>query len=207
MIAVPDAIDRLVSEVEADRLGIVAAADRMEAEFRKMGLLYEMDIAPRQVGFDPCNRDGMGGHAQEVFLLASDIAFVGWSWAETSHALCVETLPGDKSVEDFNRRLSDGVGLAPVEKDSIHFGSISCGHTNYGLRCIAASVASTCPLLSDCGRMSLEKLRRRDPEYALAVVRGLHWKVLRAEVRQRYPKTLPILQDMLAAASCRFFQS
>ena len=72
--------------------------------------------------------------------MARDIAFVGWSWAEVSHALCVEVLPGDASVEEFNRTLCDGCGLAPVGQHSIRFGSLSCGHTNMGLRAIAAAV-------------------------------------------------------------------
>jgi hypothetical protein len=196
-MALLDAIESIILQVEDDSMGIVAAGDMLEKTFRTMGLLYDMDIHPRQVGFDPVNRDGEGGNNQEVLLLASDIAFVGWSWAETKHALCVEVIPGDKAVEKFNRVLSEGadVELAPVEEDSIHFGSLSCGHTNYGLRCIAAGVASTCPLLSDSGRMSVTKLGARDPEYAAAVTRGLHWKVLRWPVRQKYPKALSILQS------------
>ena len=108
--------------------------------------------------------------------------------------MCVEFVPGDKSVERFNRMISTGVGLAPVEEDSIHFGSLSCGHTNYGLRCIAAAGPSSCPLLSQDGVMSLVKLEKRDPEFAKAVSSGLHWKVLRASVRGMYPRALPILQ-------------
>ena len=189
-----DAVNAILARFESDDLGIVQAADALEDAFRQKGLLYEMDIAPRLVGIDPTNRDGAGGNIQEVLLLATDIAFVGWSWKETMHALCIEVQPGDRSVEDFNRRLSQGVGLAPVEEGSIMFGSLSCGHTNYGLRAIAAGMPSADPLLSDNGRLSLEKLGKRDAEYARAVAHGLHWKVLRASVRQHYPRTLPVLQ-------------
>jgi hypothetical protein len=189
-----DPIVAIIRQVENDSLGIVAAGDMLEQAFRTMDLLHEMYINPRQVGFDPVNRDGEGGNQQEVLLLASDIAFVGWSWPETRHALCVEIIPGDKTVEVFNRVLSEGVDLAPVPEDSINFGSLSCGHTNYGLRCIAAGVASTCPLLSDGGRMSITKLQARDPEYGKAVTRGLFWKVLNWTVRARYPKAMSILQ-------------
>jgi hypothetical protein len=196
-MALPDPIESIIRQIEDDTLGIVAGGDMLEKTFRTMGLLHDMNIHPSQVGFDPVNRDGEGGNSQEVLLLASDIAFVGWSWPETKHALCVQVIPGDLKVEKFNRVLSEGadVELAPVEEDSIHFGSLSCGHTNYGLRCIAAGVASVCPLLSEGGRMSVTKLAARDPEYAAAVTRGLHWKVLHYSVRTKYPKTLSILQS------------
>ena len=180
--------------VQADELGIVQAACLLEAELRKLDLVYEQTIAPRQVGFDPVNRDGEGGNAQEVFLLASDIAFVGWSWQETRHAMCAEILPNDPTVEEFNRQLCDGVGLAPVEPHSIQFGSLSCGHTNMALRAIGAAMPSDCSFLSEGGRFSVRKLEMRDKEYAIAVRQGLRWTVLRAAVRARFPEVLRILQ-------------
>jgi hypothetical protein len=189
-----DVILEIVGKVEQDSIGLVQAADLIENEFRKRGELYDMQMHSRQVGFDPTNRDSTGGNAQEVFLLATDIAFVGFSWAETAHALCVETKPGDRSVEQFNRRLSDGTGLAPVLEDSIHFGSLSCGHTNMALRCIDAAVASECPLLSQDGRLSVQKLQSRDPVYAEAVRQGLKWRVLRWGIRDKYPQVLGLLQ-------------
>lgn len=152
------------------------------------------------MAFDPCNRSGVGGNAQEVLLLASDIAFTGWSWAATSHAICCEVPPGDVEVENFNRKLCQGVGLPPVEPHSILFGSLSCGHTNMGLRAIAAGVPSECPLLSDGGRLSMTKLAVRDTEYASAVQLGLKWKVLRYSVRSRFPKALDIIQVRLHTA-------
>jgi hypothetical protein len=189
-----DPVNVILARFEADELGIVQAADALEEAFRQKKLLYEMDIAPRSVGIDPTNRDGTGGNIQEVHLLATDIAFVGWSWKETTHALCIEVPPGDRSVEEFNRRLSQGVGLAPVDEGSIMFGSLSCGHTNYGLRAIAAGMPSADPLLSENGVFCVEKLSKRDAEYARAVAHGLHWKVLRSSVRQHYPRTLTVLQ-------------
>lgn len=155
-----------------------------------------------QVGFDPCNRSGVGGNAAEVLLLASDIALVGWSWPATSHAVCVEVPPGDLTVETFNAKLCHDVGLPEVEPHTIIFGSLSCGHTNMGLRALAAQVSSDCPLLSEGGRLSLDKLRKRDPAYAEAVARGLHWKVLKWQVRSRYAKALDIIQARRYSGAC-----
>ena len=136
-----DPVVSIMNRVSNDKLGLVQAGDLLEKAFKNLGLLYEMDIHCRMVGFDPSNRDNTGGNTQEVFLLMSDIAMVGWSWNEVQHALCVEVIPGDPTVEDFNRMLVASTPLAPVEAGTIHFGSLSCGHTNYGLRCLDAGVA------------------------------------------------------------------
>lgn len=150
--------------------------------------------ARRQVGFDTANRSGAGGNVAEVGLLASDIACLGFSWDAVSHAICVEETPGSRAIEHFNRKLCEGSALAPVLPDSIRFGSLACGHTNMGLRAIAAGCPSECSILSEDGRFSLQKLQARDPEYAKAVTQGLHWKVLRWVVRREFPQALDIIQ-------------
>ena len=172
-MALSSIVSSIFTRLDADEVGLVQAADLLEKAFEVNGMLYQMQLDPRLVGFDTANRDGVGGNALEVHTLASDIAFVGWSWPETAHALCVEVEPGNKDVEIFNKRLVQRCELGPVEDNSIHFGSLSCGHTNFVLRIIKFSVASTCELLSESGKMSLDKLKKRDPEFADAVTRGL----------------------------------
>jgi hypothetical protein len=147
---------------------VARASCKILDALRDKGLLYTQPINCRLVGFDPSNRDGEGGVASAIFELATAIAEVGWSWDECAHALCVETAPNDTTVEDFNRALSTDCGLPPVQGNSIKFGSLSGGHTNYVLRCIQAGVLSECPLLADNGAMSYGKkppatqsLRRR----------------------------------------------
>lgn len=147
-----------------------------------------------EVGFDPANRHGAGGNANEVLLLASDIAAAGWSWELCRHAVCIEAEPGSDALAAFNQRFGVAAGLAPVEPDSLRFGSLACGHTNMGLRAIAAGVASDCPLLSEGGRLSIDKLQKCDKEYAKAVNQGLHWTVLKWTVRRDYPAVLDIIQ-------------
>ena len=76
-------------------------------------------------------------------LLAGDIFDVGFSWEATRHATCVEVIPGSRDVEILNQKFSAGNGLAEVPDNSIHFGSLSGGHTNYVLRCVAGGVPSS----------------------------------------------------------------
>ena len=152
----------------------------------------------RQVGWDPANRHGEGGNAAAVFDLMGKIGFAGWSWEECSQALCVEAGPGNKAIEEFNRRVCGGTDLAPVEVDTIIFGSLACGHTNMGLRAIAAGMPSDHPLMSVDGRFSVEALRKHDQKFADAVSGGLRWKVLSHKVRAEFPEALNIIQ----AACC-----
>jgi hypothetical protein len=192
-----DPIKIVLLRLDAGTLGIVQAADLILQELKKRKMSYLMKIHSRQIGFDPSNRDDTGGNAQEVHLLAEDIAHLGFSWQECSHALCIEVVPGDKTVEIFNKLLSEGalMPLAPVEPDSIIFGSLAAGHTNQCLRCIDSGVASCSDVLSVDGYMSVEHLRKRDKEFARAVDEGLPWEVLRWPVRLQYPKILVILQS------------
>ena len=199
-----DPILKLLAEVAADGQGQVAAADKLERLLREKNLLYEATLAPRFVGFDPCNRDGQGGNPLNVLALISEIAMVGWSEPEVQKATCAETVPGDDGVERFNVKLSTGSGMAPVDQGSIRYGTLACGHTNFGLRCIAAGVPSSCPYLSEEGRMSLGKLERRDPAFASAVASGLRWKVVKWEVRYLYPQVLHFLQAARNAVSTMY---
>ena len=53
IVDVKDPIVDILRRYEADELGIVKAADLLEQSLKKQGLLYDMVINPRQVGFDP----------------------------------------------------------------------------------------------------------------------------------------------------------
>jgi hypothetical protein len=193
-MAAVDSIHKLVDDFENDKIGLVKASEQLFCALEAKDLVYKMFLDPRQVGMDPCNRDALGCNAQEVHLLASDIAFVGFSFEETTHAVCCEVKPGDPTVQHFNEMLVKGLDLAPVPPNSIKFGSLSCGHTNMALRCIAAGVASSCPLLSEGGHMDIDKLNRRDLDFGRAVTTGLQWRVLASRVRDDYPKVLNIIQ-------------
>ena len=80
-------------------------------------------------------------------------------------------------IQEFNEKLVAGTDLAPVERDSIRYGTLSCGHTNKILRAMAASMPSTVAHVTEGGRYCMARIRTRDPELAAAVSNGLTWKV------------------------------
>ena len=195
-----DLIVHIMADYDGGRVGLVQTSDKLLEAFAASDMLYSMTVAPRQVGLDPSNRDSMGVNAQEVHRLLGEIATVGWSWPATAHAVCCEAKPGDTSLQEYNGMLVKGLDLAPVLPNTIWFGSLSCGHTNMALRCLGAAVPSSCPLLSEGGKLDLDKLLKRDPEFAKAATTGLKWRVLRAAVRERYPAVLSIIQAALNVA-------
>ncbi len=125
-----DAIVQLLAKVASDVQGQVASANRLELLLEEKGSLYDASIALRFLGLDPCNHDGRGGNPLRVLALASEIAMVGWSSGEVTKAICAEAVPGDPSIERFNLKPSADLGMAPVDDNSIAYGTLACGHTN-----------------------------------------------------------------------------
>ena len=189
-----DPINMIIAACDSEKIGLVQAADRIEACLLQKGLLRRFALCPQLVGVDPENRASEGVNAVEVGLLAGDIAEVGWSWAASAHATCIEEAPGATNIEDFNVRIAQGSDLAPVEAGQIRFGSLACSHTNMALRAIAAGRPSTDPSISDGANFSLARLEQRDPEYARAVRNGLTWNIYTWKVRVLYPKLCSLVQ-------------
>ena len=179
-----DAINVIIRDFDEGRVGLVQAADKVEAELRARFLLQDkVQLSPDLVGCDEDNRGSQGCSALDVKLLVSDILEVGWSWSETTHATCIEGRPGSTNLEVFNTNLVNGTELAPVRPGTLRFGALSCTHNCMGLRAIAAGMPCADPSIAVNGFFSVDQLAKRDPDYADAVRNGLRWKVLRWKVR------------------------
>ena len=112
-----------------------------------MGLAYNRQINPRQVGLAPCSRDSYSVNSEDVHALAHDIVFDGWPWGEHTRPRVPKTFQEVTPLTYAEKFCESSRPLAPVDKGSIRFGSLSRGHTNMALRCIAASRSSGVPLL------------------------------------------------------------
>ena len=174
-------------------LGIVQARDLLEKVFKKEYLLSESYLDPDVLGFDPRNRDDLGGNWQQVHELLSKIKRVGWSDGETKNAVCVEILPGDDAVEKFNQRLVEDVPLKQVATGTLTHSTLGCGHTNCGLRAIQAECSNDDPRISVDGRLNRAHIAKTDKPFAEAVGRGLWWKILHHSVRTKYPEAIAII--------------
>ena len=56
--------------------------------------------------------------------------------------MCLEVGDASGAVEKFNKLLTDNVPLMPVDDNSLRYSSISCGHTNCGLRAVLGRAAA-----------------------------------------------------------------
>ena len=74
-----DSLEEIVKKYERNVIGLVSAADELEDELQRLGLLHvNVRIRPNLLAFDLCNRQGTGGQPMEIHLLMEDIAFVGF---------------------------------------------------------------------------------------------------------------------------------
>ena len=179
----------------SEGLGLVSGVDKVLTELEGMGYAWTVRIRPGQVGPHPTNRDGVGVNAEDVHSLGADILGMGWSWQQVTGAVCIEESPGSTEIKDFNAKLSSGLDTLPSnELDHVRFGSLACSHTNMFLRCVAAGAVSTNVALSEAGHLSLEKIARRDPDFARAIRDGLEWKVLSSKVSTEFPDLLGLVQ-------------
>ena len=118
--------------------GPQAAADDLESELDKLGMTYTTYLDSRNVGFDPQNRKIMH---DEVGTLMSDVGELGFSAKACAHALAAEEIPGERTIEKFNKKeVADSKVLAPIEEGSIQVGSLACSHLNGGFRAINAQM-------------------------------------------------------------------
>ena len=200
-----DAIVSTLADIKAGRIGLVAGADKIEEIAMASGFGTEMSLNPRMVGIDISNRGGQGVSTLEVALLANGIVEDGWSWAMVKHTTCIEERPGASDIGDFNAKLVAGSDLAPVQKDEIRYGSLSCGHTNQILRAMQASMPSKIAHVSEDGKYNMARIRSRDAELYKAVTQGLTWKVMSWRMRVWYPTVTDILQSArnMAASTLR----
>jgi len=84
-----------------------------------------------------------------------------------------------------------GGDLSPMEKAQM-FASLTCSHTNCGLRSIASGCDSDNEKLGDGSNYDLEILRKRDKLSAKAVEEGMWWLVVEAVVLERYPELVQL---------------
>ena len=199
-------IDEIIASIDGGRGKLVQGCDTILGELAGVSLSYPSYLQPRTVGVHPENRDKYGLNTENVHGLGKDILRMGFSGDLCAQALAIEAADGGKAFEVFNDTLVKGnVRLAPVEPGSLKFASLACSHTNAFLRCIAAGCPSDDKYAAENGRFCVSKIERYDAPLASAVVRGLNWTVLKAEVGERFPTLPKLLQQARNApgSACR----
>ena len=156
---------------------------------------YRAIIRPDEVGVHPSNRDGGGVEEAHVHALGAKISRLGFLRSECSGAVCVEDSKSVTIAEFTVACLNACPRLAPAQKNTIRYGSLSGSHTNQLLRCAAAAAPCDIPEISENQRMSAAKMCQGDPEFAKAIECGLEWLVLKAETVEKYPELPALIQS------------
>ena len=195
-------INMYISAHEEQPGGLRHLADTIMAMLAANNLTFRQHLQPSMVGVHPDNRYGDGLSPADVHDLLDAIVVSGWSWAETTKAMAVEMPPPGihaDSIKSFNENLADSANglLAPAQTDLMKAVSITCGHTNAGLRAVLASCKAVhTTIAGPDGRLSMASLMEKAPEMHRAAQIGLEWTVIRWElVRACHPRLLGLLQE------------
>ena len=110
--------------------------------------------------------------------LISEIVHFGFSLPKMADALMEQERPGGHDIEKHNKDMAiDNPLMAPVEDNSIEYGSLAAGHTYQGFRAFIAELEHPDDLVTVNGKLSLEKLKERDSLYAHHANGGVPCKV------------------------------
>ncbi|CAE7611208.1 unnamed protein product [Symbiodinium sp. CCMP2592] len=190
-------VDSMLDQAaEGDRL--VRTVQDLLQLLKQNNLVTSMRLSPMHVGVHPKNRDGAGIIAGDCLELLENVLSVGFV-RDRITALAVEIT--DASVRRFNEDLVRGSGgqLGELDGDMLKVVSLAGSHTNFMLRLLSQGAALSTSAASVDGRLSLEKVARRDPELANAAREGLVWDVISREVATRWPQFLGLVQSAMNA--------
>ncbi|CAE7205807.1 unnamed protein product [Symbiodinium sp. CCMP2592] len=191
---VADISFKLQQAQEGDRLvkTVHAAISQLESQ----GHVYTMQLQPTMVGISSQNRDGSGINPVDVHDLLGDIVQAGWLDARVQ-AIAHE--PTGQEDIDWNVRLFQSMHdrCGPLEPTMIKALSLAGSHTNSVLRCFHYEVMHEGDeTVCHDGRLSMELLRKHDPDFARAVREGVVWKILSKHVAAQLPQLLGLVQRM-----------
>ena len=175
---------------EAEEGALVAGAHKALQILKENGQLFEAQLEPHLVGIHPENRDGYGCNLADAFALMQNILDIGWHDTSAIGYACA--MPTEEQAKqhalDFNKSMVEkSHGQLPPIPD-LRFLSLSCSHTNVGLRCLKAGVQST-------SLPTMHEIETKDKPFAEAVHKGIRWRVISYEITQAFPKLPQILQS------------
>ncbi|CAK0794472.1 unnamed protein product [Prorocentrum cordatum] len=178
---------------------LVSKCENLLRTLGKHDLLYERIIPNDEVRVHSTNRDGVGLDPFDVHCLIERVLRQGWVSAKTVSSVCFEVDPRSDNQCTFNETLalsSDGM-IAPVRKENLHFLSVAGSHTVGGLNAVAHSCATFLDEIATDGRLSIDKVRAVNADYADAVATGFKWRVIRWQVDERFPGLAAYIQEAM----------
>ncbi|CAE7793648.1 unnamed protein product [Symbiodinium sp. CCMP2456] len=185
---------------------LVRSMEQCYSMLMEAGLLYQQKVHSNFIGVHPSNRDGCGVSAKHVHELLADLVGLGWSSSEF-RGLCVEVSESERSqVYRWNQELAESSeGRVPGFPSETHlkYATLAGSHTNQVLRCFLNKVPSEATagkVVTEGGRLSLERLQALDPDFHTACTEGAMWRIVSQAIPQRFPTFCGLAQSAANAS-------
>ena len=168
---------------------------------KSMNLLRKQTLSSRYVVVHPRNRYGDGLVPEQVYKLVDAFASHGFSLLEIGLPLASEvppaTNPRGAEAKEFNQAIvKDAQGaLPPIAEEEYMIMSVAKSHSSMASRCVIFAMPHDNAMVTDNGRLSLQKTRAISPEYADAIEQGFEWNVLLWQAEEAFPPLIDLLQE------------
>ena len=180
---------------------IFALRDEALRLLRPLNLIKTLKMSSRFVVVHPQNRYGDGIIPSHCHYLVDSFATKGFSWAEIGIPLASEVPPPNnpryKLIVQFNSEIvTNSCGaLPPIAEEEYILMSAAKSHSSMGSRCVIFEIPHDNEKITDCGKLSLHKIRAIRPEYAEAISSGFEWTVVCWQVEEAFPSLMDLLQE------------
>ena len=147
-----------------------------------------------KVGSDLSNRKGLGLNVDQVYCLGGDLFGIGWSDA-IPDPCAITSKPDSMDLLNFNMKLvreSEG-RLPQVEPHRMQYFALSCNHTVWFLKCVAAELPCDMPDVSINGHLNISAIEQTDKLFAKRIREGMAWLVIDWRVREFYPEVVELI--------------
>ena len=168
---------------------------------RSMNLLRKLHISSRYVVVHPRNRYGDGIVPGQAYKLVDVFSNHGFSIQEIGEPFASEvppdTNPRAREVKEFNEAIvKDAQGaLPPIAEEEYLIMSAAKSHSSVASRCVIFEMPHDNAMITDDGKLNLQKIRAIRPEYADAIEKGFEWNILLWQEEEAFPALIDLLQE------------
>lgn len=200
LLQLKPALLELKAQYEQPEAPLVELRDRLKKLLKDNGLMKRMVIHCSVMGTHPENRYGDGVVPADVIALIGKIFGQGFSLLALLDPTCIEMPPPGHANHSrflqFNIDLTSGsAGMLPSYTEEIKFLTVTCGHTTQGFRCFIGASPCDDPRFTVDGRLSLSKLKEKQPSYAEAVEEGIKYDCMKYQVDDAHPWISKLFQE------------
>ena len=182
---------------------VLQLRDEAKKLLKSVDLITPTRMKSSRVGVHRMNRYGDGIIPARVHALLTGIFDVGFSETSMDEPWAMEMPPPEHPRHDelrlfnVNMCIESGGRLPEYEEDGMWIAllSLTCGHTSQTFRIVEEGVPHENEKITVDGRLSLEQLRMRQPQYAAGIDAGIKWNRLPWQLEDECPEIVDLFQE------------